>query len=144
MWRNDKYVKSPMFPAGLGYDCAGIVDAVGKDVTDFAVTGGEVSDSTQLKTSLDIGPDITPRAAITDKGYDSAKTAPSVASDALFQSFHTVQIRRAGRTSFQSSCTRPELASNRPCANLNDSNGSRCAVRRPPKVTPLLSALLAC
>ena len=35
------------------------------------LTGGEVSDSTQLETSLDIGPDITPRAAITDKGYDS-------------------------------------------------------------------------
>jgi IS5 family transposase len=39
----------------------------------FHLTGGEVSDSTQLETSLDIGPDITPRAALTDKGYDSAK-----------------------------------------------------------------------
>jgi NADPH:quinone reductase-like Zn-dependent oxidoreductase len=37
MWRNDKYVESPIFPAGLGYDSAGIVDAVGKDVTGFAV-----------------------------------------------------------------------------------------------------------
>ena len=37
MWRNDKYVESPIFPAGLGYEAAGIVDAVGKDVTDFAV-----------------------------------------------------------------------------------------------------------
>ena len=37
MWRNDKYVESPIFPAGLGYDCAGIVDAVGNDVADFAV-----------------------------------------------------------------------------------------------------------
>jgi len=37
MWRNDKYVESPIFPAGLGYDCAGIVNAVGKDVTGFAV-----------------------------------------------------------------------------------------------------------
>ena len=33
MWRNDKYVESPTkFPAGLGYEAAGIVDAVGKDV----------------------------------------------------------------------------------------------------------------
>ena len=38
----------------------------------FHLTGGEVSDTTQLEISLDIGPDIAPRAAITDKGYDSA------------------------------------------------------------------------
>jgi NADPH:quinone reductase-like Zn-dependent oxidoreductase len=37
MWRNDKYVEAPIFPAGLGYEAAGIVDAVGKDVADFAV-----------------------------------------------------------------------------------------------------------
>jgi NADPH:quinone reductase-like Zn-dependent oxidoreductase len=37
MWRNDKYVGPVKFPAGLGYEAAGIVDAVGKDVTDFAV-----------------------------------------------------------------------------------------------------------
>jgi NADPH:quinone reductase-like Zn-dependent oxidoreductase len=37
MWRNDKYIEPVKFPAGLGYDAAGIVDAVGKDVTDVAV-----------------------------------------------------------------------------------------------------------
>src|SRR5882757_7967395 len=37
MWRNDKYVETVKFPAGLGYEAAGIVDAVGKDVADFAV-----------------------------------------------------------------------------------------------------------
>ena len=37
MWRNDQYIESPKFPAGLGYEAAGIVDAVGKDVTGLAV-----------------------------------------------------------------------------------------------------------
>jgi transposase len=37
----------------------------------FHLTGGEKSDSKQLETSLDQGPDITPRALLTDKGYDS-------------------------------------------------------------------------
>jgi transposase len=38
---------------------------------DFHLIAGEVSDSTQFETSLDIGPEIRPRIAITDKGYDS-------------------------------------------------------------------------
>jgi NADPH:quinone reductase-like Zn-dependent oxidoreductase len=37
MWRNDKYVEPVKFPAGLGYEAAGVVEAAGKDVTDFAV-----------------------------------------------------------------------------------------------------------
>jgi transposase len=38
---------------------------------DFHLTGGEAGDSTEFETSLDIGPDIAPRIAMTDKGYDS-------------------------------------------------------------------------
>jgi len=37
----------------------------------FHLTGNEASDSRQLEPLLDIGPDETPRAAITDKGYDA-------------------------------------------------------------------------
>jgi len=35
------------------------------------LTGGEASDSRQFESLLDSGPDITPRAVITDKGYDA-------------------------------------------------------------------------
>jgi NADPH:quinone reductase-like Zn-dependent oxidoreductase len=41
MWRNDKYIEPVKFPAGLGYEASGIVDAVGKDVAGIA-TGDAV------------------------------------------------------------------------------------------------------
>jgi NADPH:quinone reductase-like Zn-dependent oxidoreductase len=37
MWRTDKYIEPVQFPAGLGYEAAGIVDAVGTAVEGFAV-----------------------------------------------------------------------------------------------------------
>src|SRR5260370_8027798 len=38
MWRVDDYIEPvKSFPAGLGYEAAGIVDAVGKDASRFAV-----------------------------------------------------------------------------------------------------------
>jgi NADPH:quinone reductase-like Zn-dependent oxidoreductase len=42
MWRSDQYIEPVKFPAGLGYEAAGIVDAVGSDVTGFA-PGDEVN-----------------------------------------------------------------------------------------------------
>jgi NADPH:quinone reductase-like Zn-dependent oxidoreductase len=42
MWRNDAYIEPVKFPAGLGYEAAGVVDAVGKGVADVA-PGDEVN-----------------------------------------------------------------------------------------------------
>lgn len=42
MWRNDKYIEPVSYPAGLGYEAAGIVDAVGENVSDFR-QGDEVN-----------------------------------------------------------------------------------------------------
>lgn len=42
MWRTDLYIEPVKFPAGLGYEAAGIVDAVGPDVKGVAV-GDEVN-----------------------------------------------------------------------------------------------------
>jgi transposase len=39
----------------------------------FHLTGGEASDSRNFEVLLDLGPDVDPRAVVTDKGYD-AKT----------------------------------------------------------------------
>jgi transposase len=41
------------------------------DPLGFCLTGGEASDSRNFETLLDLGPDITPRAAVGDKGYDA-------------------------------------------------------------------------
>jgi transposase len=38
----------------------------------FHLTGGEAHDSPHFKTLLNLGPDTVPRAAVADKGYDSA------------------------------------------------------------------------
>ena len=51
MWRKDEYIEPVKFPAGLGYEAAGIVDAVGRRVTGLAV-GDAVStlpSSTRLR-----------------------------------------------------------------------------------------------
>lgn len=37
----------------------------------FHLTGGQASDSRNFETLLDLGPDITPRAVLGDKGYDA-------------------------------------------------------------------------
>jgi NADPH:quinone reductase-like Zn-dependent oxidoreductase len=42
MWRTDIYIEPVKFPAGLGYEASGVVDAVGAEVSGIAV-GDEVS-----------------------------------------------------------------------------------------------------
>src|SRR6266849_6682410 len=42
MWRHDEYIEPVKFPARLGYEAAGTVDSVGRDVTTIAV-GDEVN-----------------------------------------------------------------------------------------------------
>jgi hypothetical protein len=42
----------------------------------FHLSPGEASDSTQFETSLDIGPDIRPRIAVTDKDMTATQIAP--------------------------------------------------------------------
>lgn len=37
MWRRDEYIESPAFPATLGYEAVGVIDALGDGVDQFAI-----------------------------------------------------------------------------------------------------------
>ena len=39
MWRTDMYIEPVKFPAGLGYEAAGLADSVGRDVRQIRETG---------------------------------------------------------------------------------------------------------
>jgi hypothetical protein len=54
------------------------------DPLDFHLTGGEVSDTTQFETSLDLGPDITPRVAIADADRANDRKLKRLRSPWLF------------------------------------------------------------
>jgi transposase len=64
----------------------------------FHLTGGEASDSRNFEILLDLGPDIAPRAAITDKGYD-AKANRDERAPTRHLPGHSVQIKRDRPTS---------------------------------------------
>jgi len=70
----------------------------------FHLTGGESGDSPLFKLLLDLGPDVTPRAALADKGYDARANraiaqARSIASRLATMTAHR---RHHARTEAQS------------------------------------------
>ncbi|MEJ0044730.1 MAG: transposase [Rhodospirillales bacterium] len=110
---------------------------------DFHLTGGEVSDSTQFETSLDIGPDIRPRIAITDKGYDSqANRAAALARGITPVIPRRENSKQRGRF-FPKRLYKLRPASNRRLANSSGSNASPCGAKRPTSAIQPLSVLRA-
>ena len=63
----------------------------------FHLTGGEASDSRNFEILLDLGPDIAPRAAVTDKGYDAKANREAARRAASARSSRTNQTRSTGR-----------------------------------------------
>ena len=98
---------------------------------DFHLTGGEVSDTTQFETSLDLGPDIAPRVAITDKGYDSRANRAAARKRGITPVIPRRWIRRNEGAIFRrrfTSCG-PELS--RPSGSSNVSSEWHCVATRP-------------
>jgi NADPH:quinone reductase-like Zn-dependent oxidoreductase len=73
MWRNDVYIEPVKFPASLGYEAAGIVDALGKDVEGFAV-----GDAVNLMPSFSMNDYTTYAEVIIAPDYAVVKQPPSL------------------------------------------------------------------
>ncbi|TDV33929.1 NADPH:quinone reductase-like Zn-dependent oxidoreductase [Paraburkholderia caballeronis] len=73
MWRNDLYIEPVQFPAGLGYEAAGIVDAVGQDVTGIAV-----GDAVSVIPSFSMNQYFTYGEVVTLPAYAVVKHPPSL------------------------------------------------------------------
>ncbi|HXZ09995.1 MAG TPA: zinc-dependent alcohol dehydrogenase family protein [Paraburkholderia sp.] len=73
MWRTDIYIEPVQFPAGLGYEAAGVVDAVGAEVAGIAV-----GDAVSVIPSFSMNQYFTYGEVITVPGYAVVKHPPSL------------------------------------------------------------------
>jgi len=101
----------------------------------FHLTGGEASDSRNFETLLDIGPDINPRAALGDKGYDSKSNRKAALRRNICPAIPYRMNSMQRRPSFRKFSTRAAPASSKRSANSNDSSASHYAARRRRRIT---------
>ncbi len=55
------------------------------DLLGFCLTSGEANDSPHFETLLDLGPDITPRAAAGHKGYDAKANRQAISMTGILR-----------------------------------------------------------
>ena len=101
----------------------------------FHLTGGEASDSRNFETLLDIGPDIAPRAAVADKGYDAKANREAARERGICPVIPYRQNAKDRPKFFAKALYRGGRASSRPSASSNASSASLCAARRPHRTT---------
>ena len=101
----------------------------------FLLTGGEASDSRQFETLLDIGPDIAPRAALADKGYDAKSNRDAARERGICPAIPYRSTIKDKPASSRNCSTRDGRASNRRSAKSNASSALPCAARRQPETT---------
>jgi hypothetical protein len=96
----------------------------------FHLTGGEASDSRNFETLLDIGPDIDPRAALGDKGYDSKSNRDAARQRGICPVIPYRSNVKDKSASFQRFSTRAAPVSSKQSANSNGSSASHCVAKR--------------
>src|SRR5215213_1472793 len=112
------------------------------DPLGFCLTGGEASDSRHFETLLDLGPEITPRAAVGDKGYDTKANRQAARAVASARPFRIARRLKRSRRSFPRRSIAGGLASSRPWANSSGSRAFLYVARRQTRTTALSSRLL--
>ena len=105
------------------------------DPLGFCLTGGEASDSPHFETLLDLGPDITPRAAVGDKGYDSKANRQAARSRGICPAIPYRTTTKDKPKFFPRRSTAGGLASNRPWESSSGSSALLYAARRPMRTT---------
>ncbi len=88
---------------------------------------------------LDLGPDVLPRAALADKGYDSMVNRAAARTRGICPAIPTKAKAKNGPSSSPRSCTRVERGLNRPSASSSASSASTSAVRKQLRVSPVSS-----
>jgi hypothetical protein len=108
----------------------------------FHLTGGEASDSRNFETLLDIGPDINPRAALGDKGYDSKSNREAARRRGICPAIPYRSNTKDIPAFFPKILYKGPPVSSKQSASSNGSSASRCVARRPRRITPRSSHLL--
>src|SRR5437660_5962835 len=85
----------------------------------FHLTGGEASDSRNFETLLDIGPDLIPRTALGDKGYDSKSNRDAARQRGICPAIPYRSNTKHMPPSFRKPSTRHAHASNKRSARSN-------------------------
>jgi Transposase DDE domain len=101
----------------------------------FHLTGGEASDSRNFETLLNIGPNINPRAALGDKGYDSKSNREAARQRGICPAIPYRSNTKNVPAFFPKVLYKGRAVSSRQLANSNDSSALRYAARRLHRIT---------
>ncbi|MDI4663504.1 transposase [Xanthobacter autotrophicus] len=102
----------------------------------FHLTGGEVGDSPLFKLLLDLGPYVTPRAALADKGYDAKANRAIARARGIAPAIPFKSTAKDRSPSSRRRSTGATPGSSSASESSSDSSASPCAARRPNAASP--------
>ena len=122
----------------LARSARGIRDLDGRPLA-FHLTEGQASDSPQFEVLLDLGPDITPRAAVGDKGYDGQSNRTAARERGICPVIPFKSWPETGQLSFRRRFTGRAPASSSWPASSSASSASPSVARKRTRTSALSS-----